>query len=316
MLKAERFTHTIATVVMGLAGLLVLAGCASPPPAADAKAAPVPAPLHGALLVVRLSSLLEPPAAVHVDVALQGQPGVTSVSGRVQQSVPGQYADYLVALALPPDRYLLTGIRDADSKTPDAQRSLATINVPFEVTATGPVYLGRLVLARGAAASVTVEDHFDEDTVQFRSAIGALKTATIGRSIIAPEALVGSSVSPDPNAVPPPPPGSALKVAPVTEAAAEGLAPQAKAAFAKFMLVKLPRAFAIGTAGSFGYARGANAVDRALRACARRSGGEPCRLFAVDETLITPDSCQATLDSGADDARIDAGCAPGSAKRP
>ncbi len=315
MFEAERFKHTIVTVVMGLAGLLVLAGCASPPPA-DAKAAPVPAPLHGALLVVRLSSLLEPPAAVRVDVALQGQPGVTSVSGRLQQSVPGQYADYLLALALPPDRYLLTGIRDADSQTPDAQRSLATINVPFEVTTTGPVYLGRLVLARGAAAGVTVEDHFDEDTVLFRSAIGELKTATIGRSIIAAEALVGSSVSPDPNAVPPPPPGSALKVAPVTEAAADELASPARAAFAKFMLVKLPRAFAIGTAGSFGYARGANAVDRALRACAQRAGGEPCRLFAVDDTLITPDSCQATLDSGAKGARIDPGCAPGTQRRP
>ncbi len=309
--RVARFAHA---VVIGLAGLVLLAGCASPPQAAP----PAKPPLHGALLVVRLAGLLEPPAAVRIDIALQGQPAGTSVAGRLQQGVPGQYADYLVALALPPDRYVMTAVRNAVSPPSgkEPSQALATMNVPFEVKPSDPVYLGRLVLVPGAA-SVVVQDHFDEDTVLFRLAINDLRTADIGRDIIPAEALAGSVVAPDPAVPPPPPAGSALKVAPVTEAASESLtSPSARTAFKDFLLLKSPRAFATSEGGDYGYARGASAVDRALRSCARRSKDETCRLFVVDETLITGDSCGATLEGGRKDAKIEPGCAPGSERRP
>jgi hypothetical protein len=314
MLILGRLAGLAHAVTIGLAGLIALAGCASVPQEAAPPAAPS---LHGALLVVRLSGLLEPPAAVRADVALQGQPAGTSIAGRLQQSVPGQYADYLLALALPPERYVITAVRHgASSSGKQAPPALATMNVPFEVKPSDPAYLGRLVLVP-SAAGVVVQDHFEEDTVLFRATFSELRTADIGRDILPLEALAGSTVAPDPAVPPPPPPGSALEVTAVTEEAAQRLtSPSARAAFKEFLLLKPPRAFAISEGGAHGYAGGARSVERALRACARRSKDETCRLFVVDGTLITGDSCAATLRGGLEGARIEPGCAPGSARKP
>lgn len=292
-----------------LGAVALLAGCASAPPP--------PPPVQGALLVVRLAQVLEPPASLRLEVALAGETSGTAVSARLQQSVPGQYADYLVALALPPQRYVLTGLQAYDKTAAEASgkadqpRLLALLNVPFEVPATEPVYLGRLIVPPGGAASPTVfaiEDHFDEDTVQFRSAVAELREAKIGKQLIAPQALAAAQLAPPPT---PEPVGAQMVVTPVTPASAELLVPRARNAFAGFLRLKPPRAFAISDADGYGYANGAQAVERALRACIRRSQAPTvCRMFAVDDTLIDRDSCQVTLASGAKKAAVDAGCAP------
>jgi dienelactone hydrolase len=64
---------------------------------------------------------------------------------------------------------------------------------------------------------------------------------------------------------------------PVPAAAREG-------AYRRFLAAALPRAFAIGPAGAFGFATGDWAIGRALGACQRR--GPACRLYAADNDVV------------------------------
>ena len=57
-----------------------------------------------------------------------------------------------------------------------------------------------------------------------------------------------------------------------------------KAAYAKFLEMPLPRAFAVSNKGGFGYARGDYALGRALGFCQR--SGNPCKLYAVGEDVV------------------------------
>jgi dienelactone hydrolase len=57
-----------------------------------------------------------------------------------------------------------------------------------------------------------------------------------------------------------------------------------KAAYAKFLEMALPRAFAVSSKGGFGVARGDYAVGRALGNCQRY--GNPCTLYAVDSDVV------------------------------
>ena len=57
-----------------------------------------------------------------------------------------------------------------------------------------------------------------------------------------------------------------------------------KAAYAKFLEMPLPRAFAVSSKGGFGYARGDYATGRALGNCQRF--GNPCKLYAVGEDVV------------------------------
>ena len=57
-----------------------------------------------------------------------------------------------------------------------------------------------------------------------------------------------------------------------------------KAAYAKFLELALPRAFAVSSKGGFGYARGDYASGRALGNCQRN--GNPCALYAVDADVV------------------------------
>ena len=57
-----------------------------------------------------------------------------------------------------------------------------------------------------------------------------------------------------------------------------------KAAYAKFLEMALPRAFAVSSKGGFGVARGDYAVGRALGNCQRY--GNPCILYAVDSDVV------------------------------
>jgi hypothetical protein len=284
----------MAMAALGAAGLLC--GCAALGDKfiGDKKANET----SGALLVVRLVDRLEPPAAVQVDVGLLREGSTTSVTARRQQSVPGRFADYLVALALPPQRYVITAIRDAGLPAADPAALLLTATVPFEVKPGAPMYLGRLVIAPAVAGGAAIEarDHYEEDTLLFRSAVAALRGLTIGRSIIANSSLASASTPATASASP-----AANKAAPGLAArrmTADMISPDADAAFtqpardafAKFLRLRAPRAFAIGddNARSYAYFEGAGAVERAMRECARQAQQRPCRLFAVDDTLLSP----------------------------
>ena len=57
-----------------------------------------------------------------------------------------------------------------------------------------------------------------------------------------------------------------------------------KSAYAKFLDMTKPRAFAVSTKGGFGVASGDYAVGRALGSCQRY--GNPCALYAVDADVV------------------------------
>lgn len=61
-----------------------------------------------------------------------------------------------------------------------------------------------------------------------------------------------------------------------------------KAGYAKFLEAKLPRAFAAGERGAWGFAAGDYALGKALGNCQR--SGQKCSLYAVDTDVVWPAS--------------------------
>ncbi len=59
----------------------------------------------------------------------------------------------------------------------------------------------------------------------------------------------------------------------------------AREKYAAFLKMDLPRAFAIGPRGEFGYSSAANATTRALALC-RQYAKTACRLYAVDDHIV------------------------------
>ena len=78
------------------------------------------------------------------------------------------------------------------------------------------------------------------------------------------------------------PPPSAFAAIDATAAVPVGRS--GKAAYAKFLEMALPRAFAVSSKGGFGHARGDYAAGRALGNCQRY--GNPCALYAVDSDVV------------------------------
>jgi dienelactone hydrolase len=84
-----------------------------------------------------------------------------------------------------------------------------------------------------------------------------------------------------PAIVKPPPPTA---YAAIDASAAVPVGTTGKAAYAKFLAMPLPRAFASSGKGAFGYASGDYAPGRALGNCQRF--GNPCALYAVDSDVV------------------------------
>jgi hypothetical protein len=78
------------------------------------------------------------------------------------------------------------------------------------------------------------------------------------------------------------PPPSAF--AAIDAAASVPAGTSGKAAYAKFLELALPRAFALSGKGAYGFARGDYAAGRALGNCQRY--GNPCTLYAVDSDVV------------------------------
>jgi dienelactone hydrolase len=78
------------------------------------------------------------------------------------------------------------------------------------------------------------------------------------------------------------PPPSAFAAIDATAAVPVGAS--GKAAYAKFLEMAPPRAFAVSSKGGFGHARGDYAAGRALGNCQRF--GNPCALYVVDADVV------------------------------
>ena len=264
----------------------LLAGCAAP---SKMTKAPV---LTGALVVVRLENRLEFPPAVTIEVVSEVDGSLTAVAGRRQQSIPGQYADYLLAIALPPQRYSITAIKTIGKTAGESFELLSSTKIPFDVKPSNPVYLGRLVIAAKQVTNVVdidVQDHVDEDVLLFRSVLAPLRTATIDKSIVASLAIASVKVNlrqEETSHLP-----VQLAVDTVNREAESLLPTKARPAFKRFLALNLPRALAVDNAGGSSLRSGNGAMQLAMRGCVKRANDKSCRIFAVDNTLVVQASC-------------------------
>jgi hypothetical protein len=293
-----------------LLAIFLLFGCVSVPSGSQKYA------MSGAVMVVRLQNRLDPPATILVDVAAKSDGKVVSITGKRQQSVPGKYADYLIALALPLQEYTLDSLRDGSVPQNDSSGLLARLNVPIDIKSSEPVYLGRFVVSLAVFAEnadFNIQDHFEEDTVTFRSALAPLRNASIGRDVITAQTLIKAKLTLQVDSLQN---QLQLEANPIDEQAISFLTPQTRGAFTRFLAFRLPRAFAINDAGKAGLASGVGAVERAMKDCSNSVGGKTCRIFAVDNTYLTSIPCFPS--KIANDSKLVAprGCVEVKVKRP
>ncbi|WP_161974781.1 hypothetical protein [Piscinibacter terrae] len=291
----------LLTILALLCAAVLLGACAA---SAPKPAAPK---LSGGLLVLRLEGRFDAPSALAIDIASAGGDS-TFFSGKLQRNVPGLYADYLVALALPARAYRITALRESA----DAGEPMLLLDVPLTVRDGAPDYLGRLVVkaqAGGGGGGVRIEDQYDEDTLLFRTSLAELRTAAIGRAVLSAQALARATRPASAAGA------GAMQLGAIGDAGAL-LAPTSREPFARFLRLKPPRAFAISDNGAHGFASGPQSVERSLRACADRAKASGCRLFAVDDTLIAQDSCGAVMQAGSTGPNMKAGCKPSIKKQP
>ena len=85
-----------------------------------------------------------------------------------------------------------------------------------------------------------------------------------------------------PAIVTPPPPSGFAELA---DPSRVPVSSSGKAAYAKFLGMAGPRAFAVSAKGGFGFARGDYAAGRALGNC-QRSNGNTCALYAVNDDVV------------------------------
>jgi hypothetical protein len=297
-------------ILIFVTAIYALTGCTTLPSGAQSSG------MTGALMVVRLQNRLDPPASIAVDVAAKSDGRVISITGKRFQSVPGQYADYLIALALPSQEYTLNSLRDSSLPGKDAAGLLARLNIPIDVKSTQPVYLGRFVVSAAVfaeGADFDIQDHFAEDSVAFRSALAPLRNASIDRGVISPQTLmkakVALQVDRSQNQL-------QLEAKPVDAQTLAFLTPPAHTAFTRFLTFKLPRAFAINDAGKTGLASGAGAVERAMKDCSNSGQDKTCRIFAVDNTYLTSIPCFPSKIANASKLATPKGCIALKAKQP
>lgn len=289
-IKALHLWVRVAGVAWFALVLVHLSGCGTQGRAGDAGAeAPHPA-VKGGVLAVRLLEAPDPPAALSVEILDVSRVQAASWTARMQSSFPGRHADYLVGLPLPPGEYRIRALRDARKPPDDRESLLATAELAFTLRDGDLAYLGRVSLRAGAAGSeLVLEDRYDEDTLVLRASAPVLRDTGIVRAL-ATAAIPDASASSGARAASLPP---SLDVDRVDAAGVAHMTPAARQAFARYLRLPLPRAFAASETGAHAVASGRDAVDNALRQCTRQAPGRSCRLVAVDQTLLAPPPCPA-----------------------
>jgi hypothetical protein len=254
-----------------------------------------PATVTGGLLTVRVHGLSPVPANLAVALRPQGTQGTggqTLVSGSLQSDAQAAHADYFFAIELAPGSYVLDAVQIPSGATLGAAPSwqaLATgLNAAFSVDKGAPRYLGRLVLRPaqplGAKPQALVEDHYEAEVPLFAQRIAGLRDLKPPKSLLTLSAQDLRWRNVDANA-------NAVQASGLPEQAPDTMTMAARAAYQRFLRLKLPRAFALGEGGAYGYATGANAVDRATSDCRKLVKRGGCIIAAVDNTLITQGVC-------------------------
>lgn len=291
--------------------ILLLSACAAP------KMETVKQPsenMSGGLLVVRIEGRFDAPAMIAVDISSSDTTGRVSMTGRLSRSIPGLYSDYLVAIGLPPKRYVLSGLREIDSaaERKTISRVFVPVNASFDVEVGFPKYLGRLILTAEPNTIVKIDDYYSEDVVLFRNSIPALQSVNIAKDIIglgsfdapissrnnqkelplqlstALGATGRSEVDIDQNNTTND--QNSVQFVAIAQNDLKNLRPAARKGFQRYLTLPSPRAFAINESGSYGMASGNDSINQALQNCKRATNARrsisPCRLYSVDDTLI------------------------------
>jgi hypothetical protein len=292
--------------------------------AKDAK--PAPTPKGTVLWVVRFANEIEPqlpPTSLAVFVENHPRTHGGQFSFKTHQREPGQPSEFAVRLDLPPGSYRITRMLGTAGEGATASQFEFNTQMQFSVLPRETYYLGNLEVtnrartddklpataprpAAGAGDAarfsqgtplVTANNEVADDKVTLQTLWPDLRKHRIVTRlpqrliVIGPDNTVTGGVEarfPAPGV----PSGEYVTGSPLAAEAGQDLTPVAQKAFAKFIRMKQPRAFAIGPGDSFAaVSAGQDVVARALAACnAKRDarGNErACRLYAVDDTLMS-----------------------------
>jgi hypothetical protein len=236
-------------------------------------------------------------------VGIDEQPGSAGMQFAFAPNVriPGHYTTFLIHLDLSPGRHRisrLSGVIDGGAPAPgfDVKPDMA-----FEVKARATDYLGHIEMkapagtdSASAATSVVIADAYESDLPNFIHEWPALRGHIVARR--APKGIVAIAAPAPSTAAQGATSGQPTPAVRLDATAGAGLPSPARAAFHSFLKSSYPRAFAVTDTGFTGIAAGGtDVINRALRKCrlAARAPSDRvpekslCRLFAVDDTLIS-----------------------------
>jgi hypothetical protein len=294
--------------------------------AAAQEAKPAPPPKGTVLWVVRFANELEPqlpPTSLAVFVETQGRTHGGQFSFKAHQKEPGQPSEFAVRLDLPPGTYRVTRMLGTAGEGATASQFEFNTQMQFPVIARETSYLGNLEVtnrartddklpataprpAAGAGDAarfsqgtpfVTANNEVADDKVTLQTLWPDLRKRRIATRlpqrlvVIGPDNTVAGGVEarfPAPGV----PSGEYVTGSPLAAEAGQDLTPLVQKAFAKFTRMKQPRAFAIGPGDAYGaVSAGQDVVARSLAACNAkrdpRANAPACRLYAVDDTLMS-----------------------------
>ena len=284
------------------------AGTPTPPAASGAALQGAPGT---ALLVVRFANEVNPsfqPTNLAMTVEAPAQRG--QFVFRPYRAVPGQFAEFLVRLDLPPGAYRITRLFGVAGEGQTAPQFDFPAEQRFTVEAGQTAYLGRIevinrlrrqagdtatgpALGHAAAARagfaagsprVTAHDETEQDLVSFRTQwldLRERRIATVLPLSFAVPAPAGSAL-PGVQALYPKggmPSGEFVTAQALGDAAAGALPAALRTPFSRFTVAKRPRAFAYDPVGAGGVGQafgmvsgGQEVIARALRQCEAMRG--------------------------------------------
>lgn len=302
--------------------LLLISACSTTTPSKNSKDHP---PNGTVLWAVRFANEMNPdilPTTLAVLVEDQSKTRGGQFAFRAHQTTPRAFSEFMVHLNLPPGSYRITRVFGTAGEGSRISQFDFSTQMTIEVKNRESHYLGRIEItnrARGnnnapatapAPASgvgdaarfssgtpwVTANNEVKDDLVTVHKLWPELRGTPI--KTVLPERLTvlsGAGNASNIDARFPAngaPSGEYLKGKVLDAQSAQDLAPVPKAAFTKFVRAALPRAFAVGPGTAFGSATSTqDAIPRALAECKGRralsSKDQPCRLYAVDNTIMS-----------------------------
>jgi hypothetical protein len=308
---------------------------------AAAAAKPPPPPKGTVLWVIRFSNELEPqlpPTSLAVFVENQSRTHGGQFSFKAHQTEPGQFSEFALRLDLPPGPYRITRLIGTAGEGVTASQFDFAAQMGFNIIDRETSYLGNLAItnrarqddklpataprpASGATDAarfsqgtplITANNEVKDDVVTLHTLWPDLRKRRLVTRlpqrmvVLGPDSTLASGIEvrfPAPGA----PSGEYVTAAPLAADAGLTLSAPLQKEFAKFMRMKLPRAFAVGPADVFGVASGQEVVARALATCTikrdPRLKDSACRLYAVDDTVMSAPVTRAPIKPAAPPAQ-------------